>query len=1024
MSNLFSPRTDAHFLRLAVLAVLACGLSSPVMAATPVSGSLTDTSGAITYSAGPFTSSNPSGTAGAIDCTNFACDEYALTVKLPVGYLAANPTAKVQISTLWSNTAEDFDTYLFNADQSSATSSASSADPEVMLVPAADGSTVYKVRIVPYAVAGGTTKTTISLVLPPPGVPVVPQLLPTGLAPRYYSYPSPPALGNSSAEPSIGYNWKTGNGMFIANLQTLKIAFPGLSKDSLDPAQAALPAACDATWTDVSYLTTSQNTLDPILWTNSSSGRTFVSQLSGANSLFAFTDNDGSSWTPGQVGPPNGGPDHQTIGTGPYPAGSQFAAIAAASGFNYATYYCSQAIAGSFCARSDNGGQTFNQGQPLEKTLADCGAPTGALHGHVKVGPDGAVYAAPKNCGALQAVLVSTDAGLTFAIHTIPKTDADTEIDPSVAIDAANRLYHCHVRKDGHAHAQVSDDKGLTWKNDYDLGLSAGLQTNTFPEMVAGDKDRAACAFLGTTVAGNHDAVDFKGVWYPFVSTTYDGGVTWHTVNVSPNDPVQGAGGICNAGTLCGSNRNLADFNEATFDEKGNVIFGYADGCIGACVNDPLSSNSFASKATAVRQVGGRPLFAKFDPVEPAAPLAACLSGNRIAGKTALKWRTPDNGGTAIAGYSIYRAATAAGPFTQVGTASKNTFDDTTVDDSIANYFYRVTASNTAGEGVNSNFVKLPITVPPVVENSCTLPGVTIFDDAAGDSTGGISQTDVLKLSAAELPGSPDKFTLTMKIASLSPVLPGVYYIILTKDAAGKDIYFQADTSTGSFSFTYGTYAAGTAGVLTFTEVGSLDASSTAETAKGNIIFVIKRSTSGNFVVGKSFPADVRVRQGSASVTSRDAGGPGDYTVRGVGICAANTPPLAMLTADVQKGPAPLSVKFGVFGSDADSSDTLASYTLNFGDGTPAVTDQVFPNQTAQMVAHNYTAVGLYMATLTVKDSRGLVSSNTDSKTIEIVTNSTTVPATTTQGRYGGGAMGWFSLMSLGLVGLRRRRKQ
>ena len=46
--------------------------------------------------------------------------------------------------------------------------------------------------------------------------------------------------------------------------------------------------------------------------------------------------------------------------------------------------------------------------------------------------------------------------------------------------------------------------------------------------MVAGDADRAAFAFLGTTTGGNYqDAGQLPGVWHLYVAHTYDGGVTW-----------------------------------------------------------------------------------------------------------------------------------------------------------------------------------------------------------------------------------------------------------------------------------------------------------------------------------------------------------------------------------------------------------------------------------------------------------------------------------------------------------------
>jgi hypothetical protein len=143
---------------------------------------------------------------------------------------------------------------------------------------------------------------------------------------------------------------------------------------------------------------------------------------------------------------------------------------------------------------------------------------------------------------------------------------------------------------------------------------------------VAGDPNRAACAFLGTDTLGPYQSTSFQGIWFPFIAMTYDGGNTWHTANATPGDPVQGTGGICLAGTTCIENRNLLDFNEITLDQKGHVLFGYDDGCLDDCLLPPYKPTQVClgsvclnatAKTTILRQASGRTLFAAFDPVEP-----------------------------------------------------------------------------------------------------------------------------------------------------------------------------------------------------------------------------------------------------------------------------------------------------------------------------------------------------------------------------------------------------------------------
>src|SRR5256886_12684876 len=180
----------------------------------------------------------------------------------------------------------------------------------------------------------------------------------TTLFRSYSVYPNP--TGVSGGEPSCGVDWKTKKVMYQAGLTTLRVSF----NDCTSPATAK--------WEDASFITTSVVSLDAILFTDRFTNRTFVSQLTGQDSLAAFTDNDGTAWTPSQGGGIPSGVDHETVGGGPFHSpliGTVYAD---------AVYYCSQDIATAFCARSDDGGATYGAGVPTW-TLSDCGG----LHGHV-----------------------------------------------------------------------------------------------------------------------------------------------------------------------------------------------------------------------------------------------------------------------------------------------------------------------------------------------------------------------------------------------------------------------------------------------------------------------------------------------------------------------------------------------------------------------------------------------------------------------------------------------------------------
>jgi hypothetical protein len=127
---------------------------------------------------------------------------------------------------------------------------------------------------------------------------------------------------------------------------------------------------------------------------------------------------------------------------------------------------------------------------------------------------------------------------------------------------------------------------------------------------VAGDDNRAAFGFLGTTTSGIaafSDDGSFQGLWHLYIATTYDGGHSWILIDATPDDPVQ-TGQVCLKGTGCGAARNLLDFNDFTVDAQGRGLFGYADGCVN-CVNN-FAGQSRSAHGTIARQSGGRRLFA------------------------------------------------------------------------------------------------------------------------------------------------------------------------------------------------------------------------------------------------------------------------------------------------------------------------------------------------------------------------------------------------------------------------------
>jgi hypothetical protein len=404
------------------------------------------------------------------------------------------------------------------------------------------------------------------------------------VAPTFTNFAAPAPLGRDAGEPSIGANWTTGNIMYLAGLETLRV-------NNFNDATRA------ASWTSVGATITSTTSLDPILFTDHRTNRTFVSQLSAGCSLLAYSDDDGATWFQNPIGCGlASGADHQTVGGGPFAPGL--------SGVGYpdTVYYCAQAAVTAQCALSVNGGISFNPSVPIYSALSCSG-----LHGHLRAAPDGTVYVPNGDCGGKQAVVVSANNGTTWTVRPVPGSSTQDESDPSVAVGAAGTLYFGWENGNGHPDVAVSHDKGVTWSSPIDVGSPFGIQNAQFPTVIAGDDDRAAFAFLGTPTGGDDQKSSFAGVWHLYVATTYDGGTTWTTVDATPTDPVQ-KGSICMAGTTCSGNRNLLDFIDITIDGTGRVYVAYADGCINTCVTGSGASTS--SLATIARQSGGDDLIA------------------------------------------------------------------------------------------------------------------------------------------------------------------------------------------------------------------------------------------------------------------------------------------------------------------------------------------------------------------------------------------------------------------------------
>jgi LPXTG-motif cell wall-anchored protein len=627
---------------------------------SPSSGTLGPAPGSVTTQFDPVVGGDAGGMVAAVNCTPGLCSTYQLKLQLPAADSAfyQGNQATLTFHCAWTSPppspADDVDCLLFSPTGGQTgpghpdTSTPGDNFEDVVVNNPPSGTWTVQVEgaatVQPTMVTG-----TISLALRPNAAP--PPFAPRTGDPHFtnFDFTDNPSftqgrdlLGRPDAgEPSVGVDWSTGKVMYMSGNQVTQITY--------DNSRPPRPTPVDVTPSN------SKVNEDAILFTDRETNRTWALGLLLAGSHLAYSDDDGATWTPSVAFSPPALPDHETLGAGPYhqpaPSGT--------GGYAHAVYYCAQTIVqDAYCGRSDDGGMTFSA--PATRLWNGVCSP---LHGHVRVGPTGIVYVPNSSCtdanggGGRTGVAVSVDNGQSFNVSMPPDSSPGTS-DPSVMEGPDGTVYLGYQASDGHpmvAAATHDADGTLHWRPSADVGrfqapgqtedgLPYGVQNTEFSEVITGDPGRAAFAFLGTGRQGPYQDQSFTGVWYLYISYTFDGGKTWRTVNATPHDPVQ-RGCVWNQG---GSNpcRNMLDFNDIGVDKQGHVYVAYTDGCTtsadyscdtnsaiagfnkptggdvtGGCqpseTSPPITSTStctFARVSAIVRQVCGRGLAAASDP--------------------------------------------------------------------------------------------------------------------------------------------------------------------------------------------------------------------------------------------------------------------------------------------------------------------------------------------------------------------------------------------------------------------------
>src|SRR2546430_5366051 len=358
-----------------------------------------------------------------------------------------------------------------------------------------------------------------------------------------------------------------------------------------------------------------------------------------------------------------------------------------------------------------------------------------------------------------------------------------------------------------------------------------------------------------------------------------------------------------------------------TIDKEGRIVIGYDDGCITAsCIGG--GANDFTAKAAIARQSGGRRMFSAFDPVEPAVPGAPAVTGGRnAAGDTAsLSWPVPDNSGSAITGYNIYRKPGGGAAYNFVATVPVTNFTDTSLDPAVQ-YCYHVTAVNGVGEGPYCpDFCPTVVAGPNICLKPGLPPGVLVLNDLNPDGTDNDSgantppdpRVNIRQLFIAEpCFGGANKLVFNMQLAPsptlTSPPPSSQWYIVWQRPVPDADfdrwfVGMKTD-ATGALSFVYGKFGVPldatnpNPNANTPVVVGDAD-SGTYDVATGLVTIVLSNSKAENVAAGGSL-SNINVRtylarpdagQKSQNNAS-DITGNSTYTLSGNAACCNNPVP-------------------------------------------------------------------------------------------------------------------------------------
>ena len=164
-------------------------------------------------------------------------------------------------------------------------------------------------------------------------------------------------------------------------------------------------------------------------------------------------------------------------------------------------------------------------------------------------------------------------------------------------------------------------------------------------------------------------------------------------------------------------------------------------------------------------------------------------------------------------------------------------------------FFARVTLYVLTFSLLSASALKTP--VAQAAGPSCTLPGVTVFNDPEGDAEDGLAAHDLRSLSIAEPAGLPDQLVFTIKVTDLSLVPPATEWKVDFLNYSRVTNYFVAMNTFNPLRgavYTYGHYNCSPSVCQTVTD-GEADAGEYL--SDGTIRITVSRSKLGGLQPGQ-----------------------------------------------------------------------------------------------------------------------------------------------------------------------------